>query len=480
VSTPVVLQDNFSRGIVADVAREDIPRGAVWDMVDLIPDLGAPLRGRGSWKYASPAGGSGSLVLAVGWGDFISGQHLVKLTDGGTLFGVSADGTTQTVRGSMNLVAQQPFMHRNKLIFPCPGHNPVYYDGDNPVADLGGGAPQAYYGCAYKDYTVLARDATHPTRLWFSDPGNPQHWDTTNSWLDGTYAVTGIVAMKNAILIFSLGHVEKITGSIPPPGTDMSKGPFLAIGTPDARSIVNYGDFVVWANQTGVWMTDGAVAQDLTKAAGVKQRWLALTNSIGTLGVTGGIIRDHYVVTLWDSATLKDTWLIDLTKKTMWRASNISALMYATGTGGRERVYFADRESTRVGEITDLFFPAVGDYADADGVTIQPNVELPYYRPTKGLKRWKNIYVDADVRDPAATNPVLGVAYVTSPESGAYTPLTSVTFGETATDTRRRIPIRVRSAGIGLALAQVNGAGGTRIYSVEADVLAEEGSKIGV
>lgn len=74
-----------------DFSREQLPPPYVWNMVDFIPNvLGAPLRKRGGWIYASSAVTAASYLQRVGYGNFggTAGSQLIAI-----------DSTTSTSAG---------------------------------------------------------------------------------------------------------------------------------------------------------------------------------------------------------------------------------------------------------------------------------------------------------------------------------------------------------------------------------------------
>jgi hypothetical protein len=127
------------------------------------------------------------------------------------------------------------------------------------VAALGGSPPQGQYAAVWGDYTLLANTTAQPQRLYFSDPGDPETWDTTNSFWDFTTPINGLATTRSFILAFHDGTMSRLRGTTPPPGSDFyNDDPIFNVGCTDARSIAVDGDRIVWANGEGIWVTDGS------------------------------------------------------------------------------------------------------------------------------------------------------------------------------------------------------------------------------
>jgi hypothetical protein len=56
----------------------------------------------------------------------------------------------------------------------------------------------------------------------------------------------------------------------------MVREPLFDVGCIDARSIVPYGDNVIFANEQGIWMTDGADPREPRRVAGLLSYWIDL------------------------------------------------------------------------------------------------------------------------------------------------------------------------------------------------------------
>lgn len=491
MAKPVKLLSSARRGMRRDTPRHQMPKESVWNLVDLIPEvIGAPLEKRGGWSYGSDAftgvhAGSDECV-AVFYADFTAAPKLcVASRDVGVATNLLTVNTSTNAVSSVgnlsNTMVQNPVLHADKLIFPFSGGAtaPQKYDGST-LAALGGSPPNGTYATVYKDRTVLARTSTNKTRVYFSDPADPEGWDTTNTYLSVLSPITGLAALPNALLVFQDKVTSRIRGSTPPPGTDMIvDDPLFSVGCSDARSIVTRGAFCVFANPLGVYISNGTLnPEDLTASAGLKSYWLEImaAYSSSTYTLAAGMIRDYYIISVMNGSSFVDCLMFDVPKRTGWRLSNIGALCFGSAVTGGEELYFGLKSVGRLGKLSSIFSPASGVKNDADGTAVGWTLETPFYIDRPGKKTWRSAYVSYDMQDAASDNPVLTVSYQKTPE-GSYTAL-SPTLAESTDYTRARLPLRVPAHGIGLKIVQSNASSVSRLYDLEAEVHTRELSRL--
>ncbi len=483
MAEPTLLQEVYARGMVQDSARNQLPRGAVWNMTDYIPRLlAAALRKRGGWTNGSPAGGVG-YAAGVAYAPFKAGDQLVKLNSAGTLYRVDSDTSETLISGSVGVPVAPTWFHRDKLFIAQFGQTLIYYNG-TAIATLAG-APQAAFGTVYKDRTVLGRAKVGGTdfleRLYFSNAGDPLTYDTTNSFISMSYPLVGAAALRNQILVFSIGHTERILGSTPPTATDigdMEKAPLFDIGCLDARSIVIHGETVIFANGHGIYRTDGSVPENITKGGGLSRYWLDLMQAWQPGWVlASGEISENYVITVLDhNGVFKDCFALDLQSLAWTRFKNIPATMFAAAAGVGEELYFSRRDASRIGRLAPIFRPTAANASDANGVAVEPTLEFPYFQAQPGRKRWLYAFLSYMLDDTGVdANPTLELSVQLDPNEDGYTVLGS--FGESAVTTREELPVRYDGLGASFKLRQVGASADTRIGELEADVYALEPSR---
>lgn len=476
-----LLQRGYSRGAKRDFPRDQMPPGSVWNLLDYIPNvLGAPLRKRGGWGYGSSAFGAGAYGAAVAFADFTVGSQLIGINDAGTLFKINIATGAVTSMGAARVPVSRPVLHREILVIPSPDGtlSTTKYTGAGAPADLSASAPAGMYADVYKDRTILGRIAGQEQRLLFGPAGVPTGvWDVAQSFIDASFPLAGVAAMKNRILLFGSGRTERIIGTVPPPNTDMEKGPLFDIGCIDARSIVSFGDTVVWAAEDGIWLTDGAVPENLTESAGFLSYWIDLLDGYdsATWTIAAGIDRGLYVISIMNGSTFIDAIALNVNARSWFRISNLTARMFASSVGESSELYFALRDEARIGKLSPIFDPTDANRNDADGTPVLPVVEFPFFKDDVSMKRWHDAYLAYALSAPS-TAATLELSYIMSPDETTYTVIAKA-FAELAHVDRKRVPLRFRGRGVAFKLRQTAASADTRIHELEAEVHALEGNR---
>ena len=488
---PIELQSNWSRGMKQDFPRVTMPAASSWNMVDLIPDLGAPLRKRGGWAYASPniaasAVTGATYIKAVSYVPFAAAAKLCCITDNNFLVTVASTASATNV-GAVFDTVQNPVLHDNLLIIPAADGTtkPKYYDGTT-LGNLGGTPPAGKYAVVYNDRTVLGASSAEPQRAYFSLAANPAGtWDTTNSWVDFGQPITGFASLGGALLVFQQTQTSRIRGNTPPPGGDFIRDdPIFNVGCTDARSIATYGPYAVFANPLGVYRTNAtSFPEELTKLSGLSLYWQDLMASYSSSWtIAGHIYKNYYFVSVMDGSTFKDAFAFDLSpgKYVAYRLSNLKSLCFDNAVTIGEELYFGLRSAAYLGKASTMFAPSQTVKNDGDGTAVTCTWETPMYGGSAFTKTWRSVYLTYDMRDEATDNPSLQVSYIKNPED-SYTAVSAANNGivyETSNVVRGKVNIKVPSDIIALKVVQSNASANTRFYGVEADVHVREGSRI--
>jgi len=475
MAEPKLLQSDYSRGSITDLARHLVPRAAVWSMTDFLPNYeGAPLAKRGGWVDASPALGSNTHAPVVAYAPFSAGAQLVAITNDGHLWTI-ASSSSATDKGAAAIPIQRPVFFNNQLLIP--GATPMKYDGSAAPSNLGGTPPGGVYGFTYKGRFYLGGSAANPNRLWPSDILNAALWNTTTGYIDMTNPIRGAAPLRNAILVWSDGLTERIRGDTPPPGGDMVREPIFEEGCVDARSIVVHGDKAIWANSNGVHISDGAAIANLIQLGGQQQLWSDLfANYASTWVVAAGTLRGYYVISIVDTATgnQKLAAMCDVDNKSWLFLNNLKSTMFAEAYGAKSELYTAQRGRPRVGAFSPIFIPQASNKSDGDGTNVLPILETQYFRGAPGSRRWKDVFIGNDID--TVDGAYLQVGYITEPEATSYTTLPD-TIAADGTYNRSKVPLRIANDGFALRIAQVNPSATTMLYDIEATVIAREGSR---
>lgn len=490
MAQPVLLQNRFDGGMKPDLARDQLPKNSVHSIQDFLPGISdisgttsAPLLKRGGWSYhgslLTDLNGSAGNVRTVCYAPFDAGTQVIAHDDSlNRLF----DLTNSADRGNSQNHDQAPIFYRNLLIIPrsAGAAAPMKYTGSGAPATLGGSPPSARVLAIYNDRLLISGGgswAGFANRIYFSAAGNPESWDTTNSYIDTALGhVNGIAPLQNALVVFHTGSTEVIRGNTPPSSTgvgDMSLKPlFIDVGLYEPNAFTVADDKVFWADQSGVYMTDGAAFTDLTKEGGIKNYWVSRTNTAGSgafcaVGAYNGYL---WISLLNSSRTYINTFICDHKTRSWFMLYNIAAKNFAPQYAATDAFYFSNQTTKRVGDLAGIFRPTGAIKTDPNGTDPSPTIGWPYYRfGSHGKSRLRAVYLTYDMRDAASDNPVLDTNFEDTPDGdGDGGTLAQLT--ETPTMTRARIPVGRSLNGAYFFTFQTNESVNTRIYSLEADV----------
>jgi len=490
VPEPAKILDSYRLGMKRDFARDKMPDGSFWNLVDLLPEvIDGRARKRGGYEAASQAvsavTGSASKVAAGIFAPYSDGDSNLAFDEDGRAYEI--ESTTGTENIGAAVTTRSPVFYSNMVIVPdstgAVGPKKITRSaGAHSVTALGGTPPAGKYAVVYKDVLWLAAAAASGDRIFFSVAGNPESWDTTNRYIDMSFPITGLVALQNAVFAFGLSRTARIRGSIPPPDTDfIVDDPIFDVGCTDNRSIALYREKVVWANANGLYISDGTAMEDLTRLCGMKSWWLDIMAgqagfSTGTAySVTGhsivtAVYGDYLLYSVLNGTTLVDSGMIDLVRYAWLRFSNID-MSSAWRRPYPEEVFWGN---THVNKTSSFFNPTASTKADADGVSVLPELETQFFMENSLLKTIRRAFLTYDLRDAASDNPALTLSYIDSPEETSYTAI-SPTLPETSEITRVHRSINRPMRGLAFKIAQTGASSDTRLYDLELEAAEREG-----
>ncbi len=520
MAQPTTIVGGFS-GMVRDVSRDALPGGAVWNLQDYFPNLlGAPLRKRGGWVYASSAVSGSSSIMKVSYGSSTSGTiQGLYMVDSSTASGGpvlwSVDTSTGVATSAIAVSASSSTRGRvGDIVYYSrylivgvlessidAGHASVRVTSNGTsfttLNRIGG------YLTIYKDRLVTSGEPTLRKRVFFSDAGDPTSF-AASAYIDVSNEVTGLASLANAILVFSALGTERIRGSTPPGNVDedMLLEKVSDYGCVDFRSIQGYRATVVYADTNGVYQTDGAGTIDLTERGGISTYYRSVLASYApTWELAGGVFRNFYFLSINSNptgsagGTFQDCLVCNLETREWFRFQNFGFRSFTEAAGsGFQEFYAATLNVARVSRVTDIFTPTSANQSDANGTAVTPILETGMHRgfarfnrrwvPAPGLTHWKGLYVSYDMHDATEQDPVLTLSYLTDPAATSYTSL-APTIAESNGYARVR-----RSWGgsgarggriiyeLGLKIVQTNSSSDTRIYNIEAEYETIEGSAL--
>lgn len=492
-----ILDPHFNLGFQSDVSRDLLPEGAAYRMYDWIPDLEAPARKRGGYTYASRALAAGARVQTAAWVPFPDDPHLMIINNLGNVyvlkdFNVGPETAASGIASHANST-EKPFWWKDRMIIlqglTVAAAAPHKYTGSGgvyTVAALGGTPPQARIGAAWGDYVLLGNghDGTseRKNRLWWSGPGNSESWSVGagGSWFDMPEEVIKVVTLRSITLAFGYSQVWLLTGDTPPPGGNLALKDLFTTGMADPRSLARYRDYVIWANNSGVWRSDGTTLTDLTENGGISLYWQALMAGFSLqqgYSCVAGQYRGYYFVTIKNAVgSPLATLVCDIDRYVWFEITNFDATVYAeriSGPGtstvaGSEELFFGRYGAARVAKVSPLWTPDSSNIQDANSVTVLPVLETRFHKVgVYEKKRIRRIYIGYDMRS-AGQAAVLQPSFVLSPYDTAYTN-TPEGLPTTTRYLRDRATIARRTEGIGIKITQTGPSNDTKLYGLEAE-----------
>lgn len=470
---------DWSRGIIRDAPRSAIPQSGLYDLVDALVSQRGMIYKRAGTEYAGPAMTGSSYARGVAYANFASGAKLLGVGDDGHLFTVTSGTTTDisTLGSAFGAMVDRPKLRfGNKLILPNDGSAAAkYYDGSS-VSSFPASAPHFKYVDVFKTYVCVAGVTTSPSaqpqRVYFGPtPDFTAAWDTTFSYWDFDNEVTGLAALQNALLVFTADNTLRLVGNTPPPGSDFVYGPVGAVGCTDARSIVVMNGNAIFANPTGVYITNGVAPVSLTEEGGISTYWRSLFSgySRSTWTISAGAYGDYYVVVILNGSTFVDGFVCDVKQRAWVRVSNIKAAMFAEASAASPELYYADRGTNRIVKLGSSLDPSATTKTDADGTAVTWSGELRLIGTGPGLKRFGHGRITFDMRDAASDNPTLAVSFAENVTAPSFTAAPESPLAETSDVTRKRFTVNREAQGLTIKLAQSNASSMTRVYAVEVE-----------
>lgn len=502
MADPILLQNDWSRGMLRDYPRDQMPRGSAWDIRDALVNGystegtwgTSSLQKRGGWTYASAdlsaasaSAASATWVTAVTSAPFAAGEQLLAIDEDGRLYKVVSSSST-TDLGSIGYTFCPPVFMNELVIVPNADGTtaPNKYNG-SAISALSGSAPAANIATVYRNYLVLARNSSNPRRIFFGPLGDPTGtWNTSGAYLDANDTPKAMVTLGGVLLVFTNTRLERYRGDPPPATRD---GVYDVLGTQsavDATAVAVKDNLCYFGNPHGLFVTDGASITDLTSQTGMRGYWQDVFGAIEyadrmAMGFYGDDLVITAIASIGSPGAFQGCVVYNTDEKNWVRWTNMDCTMFAQSANGAH-LYAGRRDDTRVIDVVDCFTPAASNKSDADGDAVDFQVETPFYQLSPpGLKRYKSVYVGYDLKDAATDNPSLYMSYTTSPEGSSYTAMhgdPAFQPPETSTYSRVRRRLNVRAPGIGFRIGVADPAKEARLLSIEVDAYAQERSRL--
>lgn len=227
-------------------------------------------------------------------------------------------------------------------------------------------------------------------------------WDIFEGFIDCAGPITALASIGGVLLVWTRGGHQRILGSIPPGnGGDpaLENMELQAVdggsGCIDARSIAHLGGLVYFANEHGVYRTNGAQPESVTTkpdGTGIGGLWAQqLTGFAPMLGavVCAGVwlnkwlfVSIHFPDGDTPGSGARYQWLFYEPSGAWVRlADGVASVMYATSFAPNNEFYAAPGDFTdavRLLKLSGLFTPTSSNMSDANGEPVETVAELQF------------------------------------------------------------------------------------------------------
>lgn len=463
MATTIPLTDNWSIGQVSDVAPNRLKPNSAISLRNLVPDwMNSPLALRGGFEYAyianpdftsfsaSTTGVKGSVMAP-----FQDGNKLLFLDQAGRILSINTSGVGSLLdsTGIAEVVAGQPFFHLDKEIIvggsgtKFPWNVTTNGSGVAAAAAYADPFPKATVGTSWGAYLLLANGgdfansyAINQRRLWFSNPGLFTFTAANNSYWDfpALERIVAVVGMANSIIVFGPRSCEILTGDTPPPNNNLTRRPLYPYGVCDETAIKLWNGYIIFANERGLFKTDGTSLVDLTEQAGLINAWRTdFYNFGGSSTCAVGIFENFAVITVTNGTTETFTYIYDLVNEIGYHFAGFNTVMYAEVNLGPHAATYASEQDLvfglqnlgQAGRMQPVFDTSTTAGKDANGAVINFELVTPLYE-LGGLmdKRLRRLYLSYlwDNSSPHTETPIVEYNIVNNPYASPS--WTSMTF----------------------------------------------------
>ena len=424
------FETGFQLGMIRDEERYRIPPGGSYLLQDFLVDNPGKMRKRGGTIYQSsgvtPTGSTGGpIFVAVMCPEFNSfdprilgiasngaaGRTLYDLT-GGTAGPEIAIGvqpyenpTIMESNGQTYVIVTDGQNHGVPKKITRPGAfgttvtvGSLTSSGTKPDGTAADAVPHGTVSSSIGPYLILANDgASHQNRIWYGPGGNNIEgaWDTINMWEDLSDPVIAMANHGGVQLVWTRRELWRVLGDTPP-GVSGSDGNSISnmqyqsvakVGCIDARSVCAGTNGVYFANENGIYVTDGASTTSLTQTKDNQfaTYWQSLMGQFSVeLGhvVAGVVYRDTWLFMTVTKVGVSSNTVACYLPTNSWTVvtGTMNSLMSATSLATdalQDDVYFCNPFSAAGGTCrlvrgAGILTPTSVNMNDADGTPIQP------------------------------------------------------------------------------------------------------------
>jgi hypothetical protein len=502
------------KGMTRDFAVDSLPGGYLWDLIDAIPNRkGARVEQRGAWEYFTAA--FAGTIQGGYHAAFPKGQKLLvvansRVWDVDLVTGVPVDigpGPATMLQNGVKLNDIVYFFDGAGLTVPTA----VTWTGAAPVAaPIHAAAPKAKVGIAYKGRLVVSGDPANPANVYFSPTeiaGGPASvWDT-EAWIGTNNAVTGMAPMPSQIMVFHAAAIERIRGTIPP-GTnievdDMFPEPMTEqVGCVLPHTIVPWRENFIFADERGVFLTDGSTVRNLAELGGIGDLWRVIYGNRNAVNsVSAGTFLDYLIITVNSTVppalAVNFTLVCDLNTRSWFRFTNYPATCYIPSESAMEQTWAGHLGTNRIVRTSRMFQDQVPppdplpDYVDGNGVPVLASLTTGFERlgRDEGMQRIHALFLSYHHQSfiRPQDEGALTVEYRTDPPTpedidfatGSVTGWTTAgSLPDVIEYSRKKLPVGKRGFGVMVRLTDTKSSRITRVYSIGVQHTSQDRAKV--
>jgi hypothetical protein len=465
------------KGMTRDYPVDSLPEGYVWDMKDFIPQRrGTRMESRSAWKYLTTT--IGQTLWGGYYARFTKGERMYWLSSsgsGGTAILSNVDPITGEITAGfdsgLHSMVQNGVMLRDRVYFMDGSESvvPIYLSWDGTTETHGSihaSAPKAPVGAIHKDRLVLGSGSD----IYFSpletDGGPLGAWDPISK-ISVSKQVTGLAAMGGKLLVFHPSRISRIQGQIAPANlvdSDMYVDTLTdQVGCTIPQTITYWNENVCFADERGVYLTDGASVRNLTEQGGIGDFWrdIYATRDVAP-SISAGVYFDYLIVSV-RAAHGAYVLICDLNTRAWFRFTNLSIQAMVPSEGTFEDIY----AGLNVGRLTRLSTTFSGsslaefdaptdtllDQIDDNGTPVLPEVQTGWARlGEEGRKQMRFVFLS--YRHQSYEHPTLqdAIEVLFRKDPTVTTDLTAYTklgeLGTVSEYTRKRLPVLGKHYGV--------------------------------
>jgi hypothetical protein len=260
-----------------------------------------------------------------------------------------------------------------------------------------------------------------------------QGWDTDNGYIVVDEPVTALASIQGVLLVFGRSSCQRILGDIPPgyqetvdPNAinlnpeNMQLEPLGACGCIDARTMQAIGNQVFFANEAGIYTSNGAGFSELSgrqdskgRKSGISTLWRSIiagfTPQNGAVVCGGTWLQDYYLISVLHSNGNHYQFMCYLPMQSWVRLSEgAGALMYASVPTPEMELIAGPSDLTapcQAISLASMWTPQIETTGmDAGRTPVEPRFESRFIAGGLGLSRFGFGHVDYDMEGGSSPN----------------------------------------------------------------------------